>query len=83
MRERIVTEIEERCPCCRTHVEAAQSFDWRYCPHCNDYIKAADVVDQSVTVDHVLEMEDSDMVDDSGIGYELRDLIDYMVDNIK
>lgn len=78
MREKIETEIEERCPCCDRHVQAAQSFDWRYCPHCNEHIKAADVV-QHVDVEHVIEMEDTDMVrDDSGIGYELRELIDKM-----
>ena len=77
MREKIVADVEERCPCCDTHVEAAQSFDWRYCSHCKDYIKATEVT-QHVDVDHVLEMEDTDMVDDSGIGYELRELMDNM-----
>lgn len=64
MREKIETEIEERCPCCNKHVQAAQSFDWRYCSHCNDYIKAADVV-QHIDVDHVFVMEDSDLIDDN------------------
>lgn len=75
MREIIEAAVEEKCPCCGTQVQAAQSFDWRFCAHCNNYVKANEVSIKHVSVDHVIEMEDTDLVDDSGIGHELRDLL--------
>ncbi len=65
MKEQIVADVEERCPCCNTRVEAAQSFDWRYCSHCKEYIKVAEVVQHHVNVDHMFVMEDSDLIGDT------------------
>lgn len=75
MREERKATIELfECPECGGDLVEDSTTSTTYCTHCQQVFKSADV--QSVHVDTVYVMEDGDMIkDDSGIGYELRELL--------
>lgn len=78
MREERKATIELfECPECKGDLVEDSTTSTTYCTRCQQVFKSTDV--QAVQVDTVYVMEDSDMIkDDSGIGYELRELVDNM-----
>ena len=78
MREERKATIELfECPECGGDLVEDSTTSTTYCTHCSQVFKSADV--QAVHVDTILVMEDNDIIkDDSGIGWELRDLLENM-----
>ena len=65
--------IDFECPeCGGTLVEDSKTVT--HCTMCNQVFKSRDLI----AVDTVYVMEDEDLIDDSGIGHELRELLNNM-----
>lgn len=74
MREERKATIELfECPECKGDLVEDSTTGTTHCTRCQQVFRSTDM--KAVQVDTVLVMEDSDMIDDTGIGHELRELM--------